>query len=45
MAAQMRRSFPRYDATRPFATWMYRVALNVGVSHLRGRERAGAEEL
>lgn len=45
IAAQLWRSFPRYDATRPFATWMYRVALNVGVSNLRGRERAGAVEL
>jgi RNA polymerase sigma-70 factor (ECF subfamily) len=44
IAAQLWRSFPRYDATRPFSTWMYRVALNVGVSHLRSRERR-AEEL
>ncbi|HLA63571.1 MAG TPA: RNA polymerase sigma factor, partial [Rhodothermales bacterium] len=26
---------PRYDAARPFATWAYRIALNVGISHLR----------
>jgi RNA polymerase sigma-70 factor (ECF subfamily) len=44
IAAQLWRSFPRYDETRPFATWMYRVALNVGVSHLRGRERRGVAE-
>ncbi|MBM4383481.1 MAG: sigma-70 family RNA polymerase sigma factor [Deltaproteobacteria bacterium] len=44
IAAQLWRSFPRYDASRPFATWMYRVALNVGVSYLRGRERRGVAE-
>lgn len=34
-------SWPRYDDTRPFPTWMYRVALNVGLSHVRSvyRER------
>jgi RNA polymerase sigma factor (sigma-70 family) len=44
IAAQLWRSFARYDASRPFATWMYRVALNVGVSFLRSRERRGAAE-
>ncbi|MET0503941.1 MAG: sigma-70 family RNA polymerase sigma factor [Luteibacter sp.] len=38
IALQVRRSFPGYDDTRPFPTWMYRVALNVGLSHAR-RER------
>lgn len=34
-------AWPRYDDTRPFATWMYRVALNVALSHVRSvyRER------
>lgn len=32
---QMWRSFGRYDATRPFATWAYRIALNVAISHVR----------
>lgn len=37
---QVWRSFGGYDASRPFATWMYRVALNVGLSHARRqRER------
>lgn len=27
--AQLWRSFSSYDPARPFATWMYRVALNV----------------
>lgn len=29
------RSFGRYDATRAFPTWLYRVALNVAISHAR----------
>ena len=37
IAAQLWRAFPRYDAMRPFSTWMYRVALNVGISFLRNR--------
>ena len=32
---QLWRAFPGYDPTRPFATWMYRVALNVAISHVR----------
>lgn len=32
---QLWRSFGSYDQTRPFATWMYRVALNVAISHVR----------
>jgi len=32
---QMWRSFGRYDAKRPFATWAYRIALNVAISHVR----------
>jgi RNA polymerase sigma factor (sigma-70 family) len=28
-------AWPRYDAARPFPTWMYRVALNVALSHVR----------
>ncbi|MET0256138.1 MAG: sigma-70 family RNA polymerase sigma factor [Luteibacter sp.] len=35
IALQVWRSFPGYDDTRPFPTWMYRVALNVGLSHAR----------
>ena len=40
IAAQLWRAFPRYDAMRPFSTWMYRVALNVGISFLRGRSES-----
>lgn len=34
--AQLWRAYPSYDPSRPFATWMYRVALNVAISWLRG---------
>jgi RNA polymerase sigma-70 factor (ECF subfamily) len=39
IALQLWKSFPRWDEARPFATWMYRVALNVALSH---RRSAGA---
>jgi RNA polymerase sigma-70 factor (ECF subfamily) len=35
IAAQLWRAFPRWDGARPFATWMYRIALNVAISSLR----------
>src|SRR5436190_16664296 len=35
IAAQLWRAFPDFDASRPFSTWLYRIALNVGISHLR----------
>ncbi|MGH9410583.1 MAG: RNA polymerase sigma factor [Vicinamibacterales bacterium] len=38
MTLQLWKAWPRYDAARPFATWMYRIALNVGISFVR---RAG----
>jgi RNA polymerase sigma factor (sigma-70 family) len=42
IAAQLWRAFPAYDQGRSFSTWLYRIALNVGISHLRrtaARER------
>ena len=36
IAAQLWRAFPAYDRTRRFPTWMYRIALNVAISWLRG---------
>lgn len=39
IAAQLWRAFPKYDGARTFSTWMYRVALNVAISHLRERSR------
>src|SRR5262245_46383783 len=38
---QLWRAFPSYDPRRVFATWMYRIALNVAISYARkaGRRR------
>ena len=33
--AQLWRAFPRYDESKSFSTWMYRVALNVSISWVR----------
>lgn len=35
IAMQLWRAWPGYDRTRSFTTWMYRIALNVGISHTR----------
>jgi len=32
---QLWRAWPSYQAERPFSTWMYRIALNVAISHRR----------
>ena len=32
---QLWKAWPRYDPSRPFSTWMYRVALNVAMSRMR----------
>jgi RNA polymerase sigma-70 factor (ECF subfamily) len=37
MHAQLWRAFPRYDPSRAFSTWLYRVILNVAISHARAR--------
>lgn len=37
--AALWRAWPRYDPTRSFSTWMYRIALNVAVSQVRGETR------
>ena len=36
IATQLWRAFPAYDRARLFSTWMYRIALNVAISWLRG---------
>lgn len=36
IVAQCWRAFPGYDASRSFSTWMYRIALNVAISFVRG---------
>ena len=35
IVAQVWRAWPRYDPTRIFSTWMYRIALNVAISFVR----------
>jgi len=35
IAVHLWRAYPSYDQTRPFSTWLYRIALNVAISHLR----------
>ena len=39
IAAQLWRAFPGYDPARPFPTWMYRIALNVAITFVRGSSR------
>ncbi len=39
IVAQLWRSFARYDERFRFSTWMYRIALNVAISHARGETR------
>lgn len=39
IAAQLWRAFPAYDESRPFSTWMYRIALNVAISWVRRASR------
>lgn len=45
MQAQLWRSYPRYDARRPFSTWLYRVALNVALSHVRAESARAARQV
>ncbi len=46
IAAQLWRSFGSFDERRAkFTTWMYRVALNVAISHARSAKRSAAEHL
>ncbi len=35
IATQLWSAFAQYDRSRPFTTWMYRVALNTGMAHAR----------
>lgn len=46
IATQLWRSFGAFDGQRAkFSTWMYRVALNVAISHARSARRSGAEHV
>jgi len=38
-------AFAKYDGIRPFATWMYRVALNVAIDDRRRRARRRAASI
>ena len=35
IAAQLWKAWPKYDPSRTFTTWMYRIALNVAISFVR----------
>jgi RNA polymerase sigma-70 factor (ECF subfamily) len=35
IVAQLWKAWPKYDSSRPFTTWMYRIALNVAISSVR----------
>ena len=37
ISAQAWKAFPSWDETRAFATWLYRIALNVAISFSRSR--------
>ena len=39
ISLQLWRAWPGYTTDRPFSTWMYRVALNVAISHRRRESR------
>jgi len=39
IAVQLWRAWSSYDPARPVATWMYRIALNVAISWVRGHSR------
>ena len=39
IAARLWHAYPKYDPARSFSTWMYRVALNVAIGHVRTQGR------
>ena len=39
IVAQLWRAWPRYDPSRTFSTWMYRIALNIAISFVRKEVR------
>lgn len=44
IALQLWHAWPGYDRARPFATWAYRVALNVAITHRRRERVRGVHE-
>ena len=45
ISAQLWRAFSGYDESRTFSTWMYRIALNVAISHLRSSRQRDLKTL
>ena len=45
IAAQAWKAFAAWDATRPFSTWLYRIALNVAISFVRGASHPARQAL
>ena len=43
IAMQLWRAWPSYDPARSFSTWMYRIALNTAISHLRAQAPASRD--
>ena len=41
ICTQLWRAYPSFDEARSFSTWMYRIALNVAISHRRLALRRG----
>jgi RNA polymerase sigma factor (sigma-70 family) len=39
ITAQLWKAWPKYDSSRTFTTWMYRIALNVAISFVRREVR------
>lgn len=44
IALQLWRAWPGFDRSRPFSTWMYRVALNVAITQRRRESQRGPHE-
>jgi RNA polymerase sigma-70 factor (ECF subfamily) len=48
ISAQAWKAFAGYDTGRPFATWLYRIALNVAITNVRrsaGRDAVAFDEI
>ncbi len=45
IAAQAWKAFAAWDATRPFSTWLYRIALNVAISFVRSTRHPARQAL
>jgi len=45
IALQLLRAFPKFDPSRQFSTWMYRIALNVAISYVRNQSERQARTI